>query len=431
MSLHKNTIGWPMVAAIGVSIVVAGQFSGWNYGLAAGWGNMAVAFGVMFIFYAGLLQCVAELSATWPSAGGLGAHVRNAFGEWAGAFVGIALGLGLIACTGAVASFIVAYASSALPMNETLVKACLFIGIFLINLRGAKDALWLTLAAGVVAVLTLLSFSAGVLPDFKLTNLQLAEGEITLAGVASALPFAMWMFLGVEHSSTAAEETRNPVVDMPRGLLLALMTLMITAVGVVLGAPGAAGIEQIAAAGDPLLEAIPKEAGSSSSLAGWIQVGALFGLLASFFSITYSASRQIYDVARAGYLTKQITQVNKRGTPVVATLIVVFSGFGLSLVNPERVLFGVVVMFTFTYVLTIAAFIWLRRIKGNVERGYRAFGGLAVAYAMLAISIAVFAASFKFDPVVLAPMLLLLVVALAKRRAKRLATLAAEADSGC
>ncbi|NAR48535.1 amino acid permease [Acinetobacter haemolyticus] len=416
MSLQKGTLNWIMVAAIGVSIVVAGQFSGWNFGMANGWQNMLIAFGIMFVFYAGLMQCLSEMAATWPSAGGLSSYVRLAFGEWAGALIGIATGLALISCTGVVSVFIVGYAAPILPINETLFKILLFMTVVVLNLRGAKDLFSITLIAGFIAVLTLLSFSASTVSDFQASNLELSTSSISLLGIVAAIPFALWMFVGIEHTVVTSEETKNPQKDIPRGLTCALLTLALTGILLLFTAPGAAGVSTLTDVVDPLLASIPA---SSVVLKNFIMIGVLFGLLAGFFSITYSASRQLFDVARAGFLVSPIAQVNKRGTPLYSVLTVAALGFGLSLMNPERVMLGVVVMFTFTYVLTTAAYIFLKKNKTDVTRPYQAIGGMGLGVIMFVASVLLFISSFKFDVVVLAPLVVLFVIAIVKLLSKK------------
>lgn len=360
---------------------------------------MAAATAVMCVFYAGLLQCVSELAATWPSAGGLGTYVRLAFGDWLGGFVGISMAVALTACTGAVASFIVSYAGTT-GVSSTSIKLGLFAAVVFLNLRGVKDALWLTLVAGLVAVITLLGFSAGVLPVFHASNLNLAGSPLSFAGILRAIPFALWLYVGVEQTVTASEETKKNS-DIPRGVMVALAILSLTAFAILFAAPGAGGVTSIATAGDPLLKAIPIHNGQTSVLATLIRCGALFGLLASLFSVTYSASRQTFDLARGGFFPHCVTQINTRGTPVLALLIVAGGGLGISFVNPERVLVGVVLLFTCSYVLTAAAFLRLRITQAADYRPYRAFGGRLTALLTLVLSAGIFVCCFKLDVVTL------------------------------
>lgn len=406
MSLKQGTLSWYMVTAIGVSIVIAGQFSGWNFGLEYGWSNMCVAFAIMFLFYLGFTQCISELAATWPSAGGLSSFVRRAFGSLSGSFVGITIGLALISCAGVVATFIIGYAASLFVINEILVKLLLFIFVVIISLRGAKDLISITLIVGAVAVSTLLIFSAGVAPEFKVEHLEIAQMPLSVMGIAAAIPFALWMFVGIEHTVSCSEETKNPAKDIPKGLTLGLFILATTAICLLFAAPGAVGTSQLTSVLDPLLAGISAE---SVVLKNIVTFGVLLGLLAGFFSLVYSGSRQLFDVAREGVIPSVIAKVNDNGTPVYSVIFVAIAGFALSLLDPERVMLGVVVMFTFTYVLTSAAFIYLRHRQADVVRPYQAIGGVYLGYIMLVASLLLFVTAFKFDLVVLGPFLILMV----------------------
>ena len=43
------------------------------------------------------------------------------------------------------------------------------------------------------------------------------------------LPFAVWLFLAIEQLPLAAEESADPKKDMPKGLILGMLTLMMSA----------------------------------------------------------------------------------------------------------------------------------------------------------------------------------------------------------
>ena len=50
--LKQGAAGWVLLASLGVSYVISGDFSGWNFGLAqGGFGGMLVATVVMAVMY--------------------------------------------------------------------------------------------------------------------------------------------------------------------------------------------------------------------------------------------------------------------------------------------------------------------------------------------------------------------------------------------
>ena len=53
--LRKGTAGWMLLAGLGVSYVISGDFAGWNFGIAeAVWGGFAIAACLMALMYLAL-----------------------------------------------------------------------------------------------------------------------------------------------------------------------------------------------------------------------------------------------------------------------------------------------------------------------------------------------------------------------------------------
>lgn len=395
MSGSQHKLGWPMIAMLGVSIVIAGQFSGWNLGLSYGWKNMLVGTVVMFAFYIGFLQLVSEMGSTWPSAGGLAKFSTLAFGRLPGGLINVSMAIALIAGTGIVSEFISAYGQSLLGLDGTLIKVLLFSGVLCLHLYGTKESMWMILIAGLIAVMTLLIFSGVSLTHLDLRKLADDGSVLSFSGVVQALPYALWMFVGVEQAVTASEEARNPVRDIPRGLMLAIVVLVITAAGVLLGAPSLAGVEVLKSAGDPLLAAL--DVGGFSGLHTVIGLGAIFGLIASFFSLSYSASRQLFDLSRSQFFPAMFAQSTERGIPARALWLVMVMGFGISFAPAESILLAMVVLFTGAYAVTTLAYLRLHHKEGAKHRGYTAKGGVACGYATLGLSATIFYACFSTD----------------------------------
>lgn len=351
------------------------------------------------------------MAATWPSAGGQSSFVRKAFGELSGSCIGVTLSLTLIAATGLIASFIVGYAHSLFSINEIFIKLFLFITVIILSLRGAKDLLIITLIVGFIAVLTLIIFSIGVSPNFKYESLELNNIPISFIGISGAIPFALWLFVGIEHTVTCSEETKNPGRNIPLGLTVAILILTLTGLGVLVFASGAVGTQNLFAVLDPLSIAISDE---NILLKKIVIIGVLIGLLASFYSAAFASSRQLFDVSRDGILPKYLVKIDKNGTPFYAVICVSIAGFVLSLLDPEKVMLGVVVMYTFTYILTSASYISLHKRLHHIERQYKAFGGIYMGYIMLISSILLFIATFSFNVLVIGPIIAVIIYILFK-----------------
>ena len=70
-SLKSGSAGWILLAGLGVSYVISGDFSGWNGGLAeGGFGGLLIAFGIIAVMYFCMVLGMAELSSALPAAGG-------------------------------------------------------------------------------------------------------------------------------------------------------------------------------------------------------------------------------------------------------------------------------------------------------------------------------------------------------------------------
>ena len=76
------------------------------------------------------------------------------------------------------------------------------------------------------------------------------------AGVLAALPFAVWLYLAVEETPLAVEESVDPVRDLPRGIVLAIATLILTAFLIAAINPAVKGVDLRFAKG--LMSAVQK-----------------------------------------------------------------------------------------------------------------------------------------------------------------------------
>ncbi len=329
-SLKKGAAGWILLAGLGVSYVISGDFAGWNFGLdEGGWGGLLIATILMGLMYTCMVFGLAEMSSALPVAGAGYGFARRSMGPLGGFATGMAVLIEYAVAPAAIATFIGGYVEALGLFGLTsgwLVFAIAYVVFIGIHLYGVGEALKLMFAITAVAVVALVAAIVGLLPSFSADNLfDIAPTDAAgaseflpmgFAGVVAALVYGIWFFLAVEGVPLAAEETSDPARDMPRGIIAAMLTLLVFAALILLIVPGAAGSETIRASDNPLPEAIRAVRGDGSMLADFVNWAGLAGLVASFFSIIYAYSRQLFALSRAGYLPKALSLTSVAEHPV-------------------------------------------------------------------------------------------------------------------
>ncbi|UIP30436.1 ethanolamine permease [Photobacterium sp. TLY01] len=405
--LKKGVAGWVLLASLGVSYVISGDFAGWNFGLErAGFGGMLLATLVMGLMYLCLVLSLAEMSSSIPTAGGGYSFARRALGPWGGFLTGTAILLEYAIAPAAIAIFIGGYVNELIGIDGPVVYAafyCVFVGI---HLWGAGEALRIMMGITLLAVIAIIVFALGMLPHFDSNNLFdiavnsdvagasafLPEGYM---GIWAALPFAMWLFLAVEGVPLAAEEATNPAKDMPRGIIASMLVLIVFAALVLILVPGGAGAEAMKSHSAPLVGALQSVYGTESLAAKFVNLVGLFGLIASFFSIIYAYSRQVFALSRAGYLPRFLSLSGERKVPVWALIVPGVIGFLLSLSGEGDLMITMAVFgATVSYALMSLSHIILRRKEPALDRPYRTPGGTLTSGIALGLSLVALASTF-------------------------------------
>jgi ethanolamine permease len=388
----KKVLGPFQLWGIAVGLVISGEYFGWSYGWnTAGTLGFLVATVLVATMYTTFIFSFTELSTAIPHAGGPFAYARRAFGPTGGFVAGFATLVEFVFAPPAIALAIGAYLNVQFPAVNpkwfALAAYVLFIGL---NWVGVGIAAAFELFVTVLAIVELLVFMGVVAPGWSMANFTAhgwAGGDVlngaAVSGIFASIPFAIWFFLAIEGAAMAAEEARDPHRTIPIAYTTGIVTLVLLAFGVMVFAGGVGDWRTLANINDPLPQAMKAVVGENS---GWLHmlvwIG-LFGLVASFHGITMGYSRQIFALARAGYLPAYFAALSPRfNTPHRALLAggvigvaaifsdewVSFGGQTLTANIVTMAVLGAIVM----YLVSMAALFRLRRTEPELARSYRA-----------------------------------------------------------
>lgn len=388
----KRTLGAFHLWGIAVGLVISGEYFGWSYGWAqAGTMGFLVTSLLVAAMYTAFIFSFTELTTSIPHAGGPFAYAYRAFGPVGGYIAGFATLVEFVFAPPAIAMAIGAYLNVQFPaIDPKWVAVSAYLIFMTLNLVGVGIAATFELLVTLLAIFELLVFMGVVSPGFSASNFMLngwaGQQEFSLGalpGIFAAIPFAIWFFLAIEGAAMAAEEAKDPKKTIPKAFIGGILTLVMLAMGVMVFAGGVGDWRQLANINDPLPQAMKMIVGESS---GWLHMLVwlgLFGLIASFHGIIMGYSRQIFALARAGYLPGALASVNRRfQTPHWAILaggvvgilaifsdsLIVIGGLSLTANIVTMAVFGAIVM----YIISMAALFKLRRSEPALERPFRA-----------------------------------------------------------
>ena len=343
---------------LAVGLVISGEYFGWNLGWdAAGTIGFLISTIIVTVLYICFVFSFTELTASIPHAGGPFAFAYKAFGPYGGLVAGYATLIEFVFAPPAIAFSLGSYVHflhAGIPVMYTAVGC--YVLFTLINLLGIKESAIFNLIITILAILELLLFMGVVAPNFEMKNFTADPMPHGITGIFAALPFAIWLFLGIEGVAMVAEEVKEPGKNIPKGYILGIGTLILLAMGVMILSGGIGDWHMLSKIDYPLPEAISMVMGKDHHLTKIFAGIGLFGLIASFHGLIIGYSRQIFALSRSGFLPKIFSTVNARfRTPhwalilgAVIGLISLFTGTTLIVITISAL--GAVVMYSISMI---------------------------------------------------------------------------------
>jgi ethanolamine permease len=380
--------------AIGVGLVISGEYFGWNYGWGvAGTIGLLIATLIITLLYFTFIFSFTELTTAIPNAGGPFAYALKAFGPWGALVAGYATLIEFLFAAPAIALALGSYVHFLYPQIPVLPASIVsFILFTVINLLGIKEAAGFSLIMTLLAIGELILFIGVVAPHFKLENFLHNPMPFGWGGVFAAMPFAIWLYVCLEGIAMVAEEVKDEKKAIAKGYISALLTLTVLALAVMISVGGITNWENLDNLDYPLPESIALILGRDNALTKLFASVGLFGLIASFHGIIITYSRQMFALARSGYLPEKLSSVSRiQKVPYLALLAGgLFGILALILLDTMKLVILSTIGAVVVYVISMLALFKLRSSNPEMLRPFRAplypyFPAIALLLALVAL----------------------------------------------
>jgi len=197
-----------------------------------------------------------------------------------------------------------------------------------------------------------------------------SPGTFGWGGVLAGAAIVFFAFIGFDIVATAAEETRDPKRDMPRGIIGSLVICTLLYVAVSLVVVGMQNYTELSATA-PLAGAF--SANGLPVFSSIISLGALAGLTSVVMILLLGQSRVLFAMSRDHLLPPGLAKVHPRyGTPYkisIATGVVVALLAGFVPLTALAELVNIGTLFAF-FLVSIGVWV-LRRTRPDLHRSFR------------------------------------------------------------
>lgn len=280
----------------------------------------------------------AELAARYPKSGGAAVYVQAAFHrQWLSLFVGFLMILtGMVSAATLVNGF-VGYLHVFVEVPAWLVIVVLVLGM------GALAAWGIAESVAAAALITVIELG-GLIFILFITGNHLADLPVRYAefvppaelhiwnGIILGAFLAFYAFIGFEDMVTVAEETKEPMRNVPLAILLALTIATLLYVLVALAAVLALPVDELARTEAPFALLYTQATGQPPTV---ITIISLFAVVNGALIQNIMASRILYGMSREGWLHESLGRVHPvRRTPLLATALVTLVTLVLALWLP-------------------------------------------------------------------------------------------------
>nr|WP_312576404.1 amino acid permease [Sedimentibacter sp.] len=374
-----KVLGPVHVWALGVGIVLVGQFMGWNFSIVKG-GSLGsiIACWTIGILYISLIMINTEMGSVIPESGGQYSMAKYFLGPLAAFNVGLMLVFEYVMLEAADALVVGEILQTLSPDIQPLPYIILSILVLtFINYRGVHATLNLNI------ILTGIAFLSIIILLFSTKFYSTTESMINLKeftngipygwiGILGALQFGCWFYLGIEGTALVAGECKSTGRALPLGAIMGLITLIIGASITWFVSSGLVDAESLGGSTYPLYDAAIATGGHI--IIKILFIGTMLSCLASANGCIADASRAWYSMSKDTLIPITFAELHpKYKTPYRAILFLmpISLAFGFTGLLDQVITFSILSALL-VYILCALMMIKFRKMypMGYINRGY-------------------------------------------------------------
>jgi len=320
--------------ALGISIVIGGQYIGWNEVLQSGFGSALIATVLISSGYVCLVLCIAELSSAIPfsgiscvkfclvtiytshklyraSPGGSYGIARVTLGFFPGyivAFMEACQNIIFVACTAVTFGKIITTVTKLPHRYEPIYWVFFYVTSLIMQICGGRTFWYMITIMAIVSICLQFIYVFSTIPDFDFNENALFHRKVATdrwfrnGGLEfmRTMPLCCWFYLGVESINLACKDVPNPRVQVPRGYLSCIATLVPMSFAILFCCSSVApGISQLMLEKNPLHNQFQKVFDATDSAASTVVLASIYAMCSGSM---YCYGKQMKAMAKSGLI---------------------------------------------------------------------------------------------------------------------------------
>jgi amino acid transporter len=376
----KRALGFWQAYATAVGLVVAGTTMvslGYSMGLVGP--AFIVSAGIALVISIAISFSYAELASMMPGAGMIGEYTVHAMGRFMAVFAVLAGYIVLVSAAGAMESIVAGFSAQAMfsGIQPFAFAVFLLVLFLLVNLLGVEVfgtiqlvlTLSMMLTTTVMGIMGLLQIGTVAIPQ------AVAFNPAGWSQVGQALALGIWLYIGIEYVCPMSEEVIQPEKNIPRAMLLGLVTIFIANMLFGQAIVKYVGLENLVNSEVPQLVGAKAMLGSPGLY--WMGVVTILASASSIDSHLAAIPRMLYGLARDGLLPAVFSWLHPRFRTPWAGIFLVFLClfvpllFQIDITVISTLILAACITWLFSYIIAQLDVIILRKKYPTMKRPFK------------------------------------------------------------